>query len=111
VNRMPAHRGRWDVDYAAHIHQQLDDSGLSLAEFARRHDFSEQRLRWWRSQLRLRANAGSSRVVELIPTRPIGGMATGLRVHCPSGHIVEVTAIDQACALTEVLRAIEAVGC
>ncbi len=111
MNYLPVNEGRWDLEYAAHIHRILDDSGLSLAEFARRHGLAEKRLRWWRGQLRQRLPAETPDVIELVPTRSTVALPTGLRIHCPSGHIVEMASLEEACGLALVLRAIDEAAC
>lgn len=94
---------RWNAQQARSVLEELDASGLSVAEFARRRGVHPGRIRRWRARLRPSLQADSPRLVELVPTNvaPRGA----LRLHCPSGHVIELNEVDLASALRLALAA------
>lgn len=92
---------RWTRAQARDAVERLEASGLSVAEFARRHHQSPERLRRWRSTFR--QECGGPSLVELVP-RPTAPTAQ-LRIRCPSGHIVELVEVELLTALRVALAA------
>lgn len=92
---------RWTRAQARDVVKQLDSSGLSIVEFARRHHQSPERLRRWRT--RFRQEAEGPALVELLP-KPSAPTAQ-LRIHCPSGHTVELVDVELLAGLRAALAA------
>jgi hypothetical protein len=89
---------------------ELDASGQSVAAFARQRGLHPARVRRWRSELRDEPRPAGLRLVELVARRE--AYQGGLRVHCPSGHVVEVGVVDLVTGLRAVLTAVaEVTGC
>ena len=63
-------RRRWRVSDAEIVNSALAESGLTMAEFARRHGLQPERLRRWRSRLSSQQPTVS---VPLLPVK-IGGL-------------------------------------
>jgi len=100
---------RWTRAQAREVVDELDASGLSMAEFGRKRDLSPERIRKWRTRFR-GETAEAPRIVELVD-RP---KALGVRVqiHCPSGHCVEFMDVELSTGLSAVLQAVaEVTGC
>ncbi len=100
---MARHWRCWTAEQARAVLEELEASELSVAEFARRRGVHPERIRRWRSRLRPSRQADSLRLVELVPTGvpPRGAV----RLHCPSGHVIELTDVDLASALRLALAA------
>jgi transposase-like protein len=62
---------RWTTKDARRALAACDDSGLSVAAFAREHGVKQQRLSWWRKRLgewdRLGPAAGGTSPVQFVP--------------------------------------------
>jgi hypothetical protein len=99
---------RWNREVAARLLDEANQSGLSLAAFARSRGLDVTRRRNWRAPF-ARENT-APRLVELVPQDTAYGArggAAAVRVHCPSGHVVEV----EGAGLVDVLRAIWVATC
>ena len=97
-------RTRWTPVQARKMMKEFEESGLSMAEFARRGGFQAERLRRWRLRLEPSKAEPVPRLVELVSrAAPTVG---GLRVRCPSGHLIEVDGVELAEGLSAVLSAI-----
>ena len=103
---MPRTWSRWTPTHAALVIRELNASGLTLAEFARRRGLCVQRLRRWRDRLEVTAGP---RVIELVPSAPAAPADPlgAMRIHCPTGHVID---LYQGDVLT-VLRALAEVAC
>lgn len=103
---------RWTSAHAEVVLREFDDSGLTLAEFARRRGLCVQRLRRWRDRLAPEPVV-VPRVVELVPAaseiRDVRGGS--IRLHCPTGHVVELDDVDLAHGVLTVLRALAEAAC
>ena len=109
----PRPSGRWTPEYATTVLDDFEHSNLSLTDFAHKRGLDIQRLRWWRNQL---GRADKPRIVELlVKDAPALTLATkhgvSLRIHCPSGHLIEMTPLDSESALVSVLRALQEATC
>ncbi len=97
---------RWRADDARRVLAAWRSSGLSAAEFGRRHEFDEQRLGWWRKRLAsspkpkrkrkrkvTRARLVPAKLVVAKPLASPGGAPrppiSGVVVHVPGGVVVE----------------------
>lgn len=91
---------RWDADQAQQILDELDASGQSLTDFARRRGLVPQRLRWWQRHLAPQRGA-----------EPAGLGATFIPVHVRAAALpatatlrvcgelqVELSTLDEATA-------------
>jgi transposase-like protein len=105
---------RWTAERAAEVLDELAASGLTAAEFARRRQIHPQRLRRWRRRLQAEEREVHLQLVELVPTSaaPAASPAAAgtLRLHCPSGHVIELGAVDLAQGLRLMLAAAQDVG-
>lgn len=70
-------------------------SGQSITQFCRLNQVSESRFFLWRRKLQDRAKRVPE-IPTLVPVRVLPGPSNhfGLRVRCPSGHVVEVDSAD-----------------
>jgi len=93
---------QWNAEHARTVLDEFDGSGLSLAEFARRRGIQPSRIRRWRARLDRAEEFAPPRLVELIPSSP---PRASLRVHCPSGHVVELDDADLERTLRVLLAA------
>lgn len=109
---MPRTWTRWTPEHAAGVLRELDASGLTLAQFARRRGLCVQRLRRWRDRLVVPPTVGP-RLVELVPavTAPHDERVGSIRLHCPTGHVVELDDVDLAHGVLTVLRALAEAAC
>ena len=92
---------RWSPADARSVLAELEASGLSVAEFARRRGVHPERLRRWRARYRGEHRPVGPRLVELVAAAPRGA----LRVLCPSGHVVELVDVELGLGLRLVLDA------
>ena len=113
---------QWTAVHARELVDDLEASGLSMAQFCRERGVSADRLQKWRSRFRRevarsaqRAGApptaheeprSDPRLVELV-ARPVDSR-TGvcLRVRCPSGHVVEALDVDLLVGFRAALTAV-----
>ncbi len=112
----------WTRAQARKVIDELERSGLSLAQFGRERGLSAGRLGTWRSRFRREAADAPQepeedkgmvelpRMVELVARRePVEGR---LHVRCPSGHTVEVHDVDVLEGMYAALTALsEVYGC
>ena len=70
-------------------------SGQSVTQFCRLNQVSESRFFLWRRKLQDRAKRVPE-IPTLVPVRVLPGPSShfGLRIRCPSGHVVEVDSAD-----------------
>jgi hypothetical protein len=100
----------WTAEYAARVLHDFECSQLSLTAFARQRGLHVERLRRWR--VRLQPKSPMPRVIELISQAPATLSGTrGIRVTCPSGHVVEVSGVEPVAALAATLYALRNVEC
>jgi len=104
---------RWTREYALTVFADFDNSALSLADFARTRGFDIQRLRWWSHQL---GRQDKPRIVELVakdqpPQLLQTTHAAALRIHCPSGHLVELNQPLPQPLLVDLFRALQEATC
>lgn len=92
---------RWTRAQARDAIEQLDASGLSVAEFARRHQQHPERLRRWRATFQQETRGPS--LVELVPRH--AAPTAQVRIHCPSGHTVELVDVELLAGLRAALAA------
>ena len=78
-------RRRWSAKEAGAVLKHLDASGVSVREFAARHDLDAQRLYRWRAQLASHGSATAPPFVE-IERSPSAALEVVLR----SGHVIRV---------------------
>jgi len=79
-------RRRWSVKDAQQVLDQLEESGLSVKEFAANEGLDPHRLYRWRTQLR-----GERRErAEFVEVVPEAALRAGMEVVSPSGHVVRV---------------------
>jgi len=107
---MPArHSSTWTKAEAQRVLAALDDSGLTVAAYARRHGLLAKRLYAWRAKLRPapRLARTSPTFVELVaaPSRSVAAM----RIVCPTGHHIELDVGDLAEGLRVALIALQQV--
>lgn len=111
---MPRTWTRWTPDHAALVLGDLDASGLTLTEFARRRGLCVQRLRRWRDRL-APVPAGRPRLVELVPAGherdAPAERKVSILVHCPSGHVLELQGVEPDHGVLTILRALTAATC
>jgi len=101
---------RWNAKLALEVLEEFEDSGLSMAAFARLHRLCPQRIRWWRTQLHGPKHAAErdepvQSFVELVlaPSPPAGDPQK-LCIRCPTGHTIELVGPDAERALDILLR-------
>jgi len=105
-----ASRIRWTRQQASEVLADLEESGLSVAEYARRTGLHPVRLRRWRSELRKDAVHPGLHLVELVARRE--DSAGRVQIRCPSGHVLEVHGVDVVDGLRAALTAlVEVHGC
>lgn len=100
---------RWTAADAEAVLDELEASGLSVAEFGRRRGLNTKRLYRWRARLRPKEQRQPApRLVERVAAAspPCGG----LRVHCPSGHVIELVDVDVDVSVRNVLAAVAGVS-
>jgi transposase-like protein len=101
------YRNRWTHTHAQTIVEDLEASGLTMAEFARRRGLDVGQLRRWRIRIREETPSGGGaglRLVELVARREsIGGR---VQIRCPSGHVVELEGVEIEEGLRAALNAI-----
>ncbi len=97
---MAARRTRWTRAQARRVIDDLERSGLTLAEFGRTRGLRPKRIRVWRKRFEEETAAVAPRMVELVPVAPTAPCS--LKLCCPSGHAIEVTGVE----LTEGVRAL-----
>lgn len=127
---------RWTPEYGRRVVEELRRSGMSVDDFAQSRGFSAQRTLWL-SEQNERHPTSSRRIVELVPAGertaggaddnpgvscaepvqvPIAGVPgaappLGLRILCPSGHVVVVDGGELTANLTAALRAVREAAC
>jgi transposase-like protein len=101
AEEMAALRGqRWTTREARRVLAAVDDSGLSLAAFAREHDLREQRLSWWRKRLgewggRDPAAEGTCRFVPAVVQEDARASTSAqLAVRLPDGVVIEIADVS-----------------
>lgn len=60
-------RRHWKADDATRVLSDWAKSGLPMADFARRHGLSQQRMCWWRERLKEVPAAGEKPTTRLVP--------------------------------------------
>lgn len=105
---MPRTWNRWTPARAAAVLRDLDGSGLTLAEFARRRGLSVQRLRRWQDRL---APLAPPRLIELVPAAQVlpSEQQGTVRLRCPSGHVLELEDVQLVDGVATLLRALREV--
>lgn len=85
-------------------------SGQSVTQFCRLNQVSESKFFLWRRKLQDRSKAVAG-IQTLVPVRVLPGSSNtfGLRVRCPSGHVVEVDSADPS-ILATLFRALGGAG-
>ena len=95
---------------------EVEASGLSLKEFARRRGLHRERLSRWRVRFEQEAQMAAPRMVELVPSSspspmplrpalPPDEVRTPLRIHCPSGHVLELGEVELQAGLRSIFAA------
>lgn len=104
----------WREDDGRIALEVWQQSGVSLAAFARQHGLGLHRLRWWRDRLR-RGNASAPlSPAAIVPVtvvgapRPVATLGATMEVVLESGRIVRVGVEFDAEALARLVRALEA---
>jgi hypothetical protein len=105
---MAGTRTRWTPSQAREVLAELDASGLSQAEFARRRGLRADRLGRWRARFRREAAAHRPALVELV-ARP-SARSGQVQIVCPSGHRVELDCVDLREGLVAALSAAAEAG-
>ena len=117
---MAGNRTRWTRTQARKVLEEVEASGLSLAEFARRRGLQPERLSRWRVRFEQEAQAAAPRMVELVPregqatARPgadalYEAVRTQLHIRCPSGHVVELGEVELQAGLRSIFAAMAGV--
>jgi len=99
---------RWTPAHAREVLAELDSSGLSQAEFARRRGLKPNRLGRWRARFRCETAAQHPPLVELV-ARPATGNVQ-IQIVCPSGHRVELDSVELREGLVVALGAVAEVS-
>jgi transposase-like protein len=101
----------WTEAEAQAMLEAYEASGLSVAEFARRHGLGPQRLRWWKKRRAEEAGPALSFVpVHVVPPSPEAQRAAGtdsMEVLLARGRRIRVEPGFDAGALTRLVRALE----
>ncbi|QRK10889.1 transposase [Archangium violaceum] len=103
----------WSESEARAVLEAYEESGLSVAEFARRHGLGPQRLRWWKKRRREEASPERSFVpvhVAAPPSREERETAAGaasMEVVLARGRRIRVEPGFDADALARLVRALE----
>lgn len=102
---------RWTAEDARRILAAWRSSGLSAAEFGRRHGFDKQRIGWWKKQLasspkptrqRKRGGTRARLVPAKLVAKPLSASGAALRpspstsgvvVHFPGGVVIEADSV------------------
>lgn len=109
-------RTRWTRSQARKVLDEVEATGLSLAEFARQRGLQPERLSRWRVRFEEEAQAAPPRMVELVPSGSPPAMAqrpapphaevrTQLHIRCPSGHVVELGEVELRAGLQSIFSA------
>jgi hypothetical protein len=71
-------------------------SGQSIREYCERHDVTETSFHYWRRELRQRdAHVPARRATPaFVPVRVIPATTVAVKIRCPSGHVVTLSAGD-----------------
>ena len=103
AKRSPA----WTAEQAASVLADCEASGQTVTGYCRQRDIDPKRLWRWRGRLNKDAakSDGMPRFVELVP-RPQPPSPARLRIHCPSGHQLEVEQVELLAGLRAALFAI-----
>jgi transposase-like protein len=68
----------------------------SIREYCERHDVTETSFHYWRRELRQRDAQVSTRGASptFVPVRVIPATTVAVKIRCPSGHVVTLSACD-----------------
>jgi hypothetical protein len=71
-------------------------SGQSIREYCEQHDVTETSFHYWRRELRQRDAQGLNRRTSpaFVPVRVIPSTTVAVKIRCPSGHVVTLSAGD-----------------
>jgi hypothetical protein len=101
-------QSRWTATHARKIIDELDASGQSIAEFARLRNLDPERLRRWRVRLAPNSPEQSVRLVELVAHG--SSPRSEIRVHCPTGHVIEVVGMELSATLDAIVTTLAKVS-
>ena len=101
---MAAKRKRWTTTQARRVIDDLQRSGLTLAEFAQKRNLHPKRIGVWQKRFEEEVAMEAPRMVELVtaPPPPVPPALYLFKLCCPSGHVIEVAGVE----LTEGVRAL-----
>lgn len=102
---MAARRTRWTRERARQVIDDLERSGLTLAEFARTRDLHPKRIGVWRRRFDEEVAMEAPRMVELVTSTPPPTPYL-LKLRCPSGYVLEVTGVELADGVRALLAAL-----
>jgi transposase-like protein len=105
---MATRRTRWTRAQARRVIDELQGSGLTLTEFARRRELHPKRIRVWRKRFEQEGAVEAPRMVELV-TSPFSPPCL-LKLRCPSGHVLEVTGVELPDGVRALLAALPEPG-
>jgi hypothetical protein len=71
-------------------------SGQTIREYCEQHDVTETSFHYWRRELRQRDAQGLNRRTSpaFVPVRVIPSTTVAVKIRCPSGHVVTLSAGD-----------------
>lgn len=103
----------WSEAEAQAVLEACEASGLSVAEFARRHGLGAQRLRWWKKRRAEEVGPAALSFVPVhvaeVPSPPAQGVAgtASMEVLLAGGQRIRVEPGFEAHALARLVRALE----
>jgi transposase-like protein len=101
---MGTRRTRWTRSQAKRIVDDLERSGFTLAEFARRRGLHPNRIGKWRTRFEEEAAIQAPRLVELVA--PESPTPYSLELSCPSGHVIKITGVALTAGVQALLAAL-----
>ena len=91
-NRFPEREETWTPEEARRVLDEAEQSGESLAAFARRHDLGPARLYWWRKRLAAnsRTAAMATPTLALVPAMVVRGPAVAVVIRLRGDVTIEI---------------------
>lgn len=89
-NRFPEREETWTPEEARRVLDEAEQSGESLAAFARRHDLGPARLYWWRKRLAASSTTTATPMLTLVPAMVVRGPAVAVVIRLRGDVTIEI---------------------